>query len=55
VFTAFRKYYPKYRDGSGAAALPDPVLRDMVRSWTGSVRVERTSGGFYKNVSLRPR
>ncbi len=51
VFSAFRKAFGRYRSEE---AVPDNVLRDMVRSWAPR-GVERTPGGFWKGISLRPR
>lgn len=48
IFSAFRRDFARYRS---AEALPDTVLRDMVRNWYPDV--ERTRTGYYKNVSLR--
>ncbi|XP_075264004.1 uncharacterized protein LOC142355854 [Convolutriloba macropyga] len=50
IYSAFRKSNAKYRD---PATIPDRTLRDMIRQWFPAS--QRTSTGYYKNVSVIPR
>lgn len=50
VAAAFRQAYGKYRSRE---ALPDTVLRDLVRNWHPDA--DRTPNGYYRNLSLTAR
>lgn len=50
VFSAFRSQYARYRS---LEAVPDNILRDMVRNWHPSV--DRTKTGYLRNLSLKAR
>lgn len=49
IFRAFRRANAKYR---AAEALPDIMLRKMIRNWNPDC--ERSPNGYYRNVSVRP-
>lgn len=48
VERAFRKAFARYRSED---ALSDKELRNLIANW--HPQAERTSSGFYKNMSLR--
>ncbi|EFJ42408.1 hypothetical protein VOLCADRAFT_97483 [Volvox carteri f. nagariensis] len=50
VAAAFRRELPRYRSRE---ALPDAVLRDLIRTWHSDA--DRTPNGYYRNLSLSPR
>jgi hypothetical protein len=52
VFGAYRRARPKYRGETGAEALPDALLRDLIRNYHPNL--ERTRTGYLKNLSLLP-
>lgn len=52
MFGAYRRARPKYRGETGAEALPDALLRDLIRNYHPNL--ERTRTGYLKNLSLLP-